>query len=167
MRVLLIIGLVLTSGAGLILCGCGTQPQTTRILEVRCKTELNEDKGCLQIERPGSDIDVTVNTSTQKVQLYIVRNDGNYWVKDFILDKCSIVDASNWKCIDISRFPNNTDHKYDIEYEWGMSRGRYYSNITGGGTPDISKSSISGLPYWAFHLQLIDFSTAVKLAKLL
>ncbi len=39
-----------------------------------------------------------MNPSTQKVQITITRNDGNWLVKLIFLDSCSIVDARNWKC---------------------------------------------------------------------
>jgi hypothetical protein len=52
---------------------------------------FDENKKCLHPERPGSELTFRVNPTSQKVLMTIVKNDGNWGVKDLFLDKCTVV----------------------------------------------------------------------------
>ena len=130
---------------------------TSHALEVHCvrDTGFDENKLCLKPERLGAEVEIRVNTATQKVQITIVKNDGNWFYKDYLLEHCSVVDASNWKCANEPIGKEGTP-LYMVQ-EYGMSHGRYYTALTGGAPPNYYTSSISGLTFWALHF---GFTTA-------
>jgi hypothetical protein len=121
------------------------------VIEVKCKayTGFNDDYQCLEVNRLGAELEIRVNENTQKVQISVLKNDGNYLLKDFLLNKCSVVDTGNWKCTD-----------GDIA-EYGMVRHRYYETLSAAGL-DINTSSISGLTFWALHYGLLSEQDALK-----
>ena len=53
---------------------------------------------CLNFERAGSELEIEVNAHTQRVLVSVIKNDGNWVVKDYILDNCSVVTTETWKC---------------------------------------------------------------------
>jgi hypothetical protein len=60
------------------------------------------------------------------VLITIVKNDGNWGVKDLFLDKCTVVDDQNWEC---------RDTPFTTVYV--MIHGHYYHSLTGGGLPEF------------------------------
>jgi hypothetical protein len=84
---------------------------TFHVLELICvhDTGFDDDQRCLKFEQPGSELEITVNTNTQKVLISIVKNAGNWIVKDYLLDHCSVVTADTWKCQWSSEVPQNLE----------------------------------------------------------
>ena len=70
-----------------------------------------------------------VNATAQKVQIVVVKNDGNWLINDIILDRCSVVDTGNWKCTETNGQPGGPIY---IVKERGMLRGQYYASLEGG-----------------------------------
>jgi hypothetical protein len=118
---------------------------------------FDDDQRCIKVDRPGAELKITVNTNTQKALISIVKNDGNWIVKDFFLDHCSVVTADTWKC------ETRPEERGELRISslYGTIHGRYYHSLTGGGSPDINTSSISGLAYWAWQYGLISLSNAL------
>jgi hypothetical protein len=145
------------------LAGCDDLPSvgTSRVLEVHCvhDTGLDVNQRCTEIERSGAELEIKVNASTQKVLISIVKNDGDWFIRDILLDMCSVVDGSNWRCHDK---PIGTPGQlmYMIT-EYGMAHGRYYKTLTGGAPPDYYTSSISSLTFWELHYGLITWADAL------
>jgi hypothetical protein len=122
------------------LAGC----DELHVLEVKCgaNSGFDTDKLCLHPDRLGAELEIRVNETTQAVQIKItiVKNDGNWWVKDLILDHCTVVDFYNWECRHANGF---------MLTEYAMSHGRYYHSLKGGdSSTDAYTSSISGLTFW-------------------
>jgi hypothetical protein len=141
------------------LAGCDnlSNTQTFYVLEVRCgDTGFDADKKCLDFARVGAELEVSVNTLTQKVQISITKNDRTWFVKDFILDNCSVVDARNWRCL-----KNVGNSSPPIAEEYGMVRGQFYRSVSGSPTPESDISSLSGPKYWAWHYGLISLPAAL------
>lgn len=134
------------------LTGCDYFP-IDHVLEIKCdvNTGFDDNNLCLKPNRPGAELAFRVNERTQKVLITIVKNDGNWGVNDFILDNCSIVDDTNWKC----RSTNGVLNDYS------MIHGRYYHTLTGGNPPDFYTSSISGLIFLKLHYGFIGMSSAL------
>jgi hypothetical protein len=134
---------------------------TFHVLELKCanNTGFDDDQRCLKFERPGAELEITVNTNTQKVLISVVKNDGGWIVKDFVLDQCSVVTAETWKC-QIGSEGGSSEFRYLTEY--GMIHGRYYKSLTGGIPPNFYTSSISGLAYRAWQYGLISLPNAMK-----
>jgi hypothetical protein len=122
-------------------------------------TGFDADKLCTNPERPGAELEIRVNANSQKVQISIVKNDGDWRIKDFILDKCSVVDARNWKCDETTGNPGGPIYMVN---DYGMVRGRFYMSLTGHGPPDYYSSSVSGLAFWALHYGLITWPNALS-----
>jgi hypothetical protein len=141
------------------LTGCDDS-SVNRALEVRCvpNTGFDSDMLCSKPDRPGAEVAVRVNATAQTVQITIVKNDGTWGTKDYILDHCSVVDTWNWKCTETTGKPGGP---FYMVREYGMLHDRYYTSLTGGGTTDYYRSSISGLTFWAFHYGIIDMKTAL------
>jgi hypothetical protein len=160
MRLVVGIAIVLFSGT---LQSCDNAPSLSanHILEVKCETNtgFDQDKRCLRPVRTGADLEIRINATTQKVQISIIKNDGNWWVKDSMLENCSVIDATNWKCTMPWGSPRGPVY---MLREYGMVRGQYYSSLTGGGGDDYYTSGISGLTYWALHYDLITLTDALK-----
>jgi hypothetical protein len=115
----------------------------------------------LKPNRPGSELAFRVNQTTQKVLIAIVKNDGNYGVKDIILDNCSIVDDTNWKCRKTNSLPESSPfHQVTDD---AMIHGRYYHSLRGGGPPNFYTSSIKGLAFLAVYYGLMDLPTALHM----
>lgn len=88
-----------------VLVGCD-DVSVRHALEIHCVTGFDDNKLCLKPENVGSEIEVRVNVAAQRVQITILKNDGNWFIKDFILDHCAVVDAANWKCTETTGSPN-------------------------------------------------------------
>lgn len=138
------------------LAGCDDLP-VGHVLEIHCVDDvgLNNDKLCLKADRPGAELDIRVNETTQKVLIVVVKNDGNWIVKSAILDHCSVVDERNWEC---NEKKGQAPFMVDA---YGMFDGRYYHSLTGGGGVDFFTSSISGLTFLELYFGLIDMPTAL------
>jgi len=141
----------------LALAGCDDLSALTahHVIEVKCwaNSGFDSDKLCLHPDRLGAELEIRVNDKTQAVQITIVKNDGNWWIKDFILGHCTVVDFDNWKCREPNGFMLN---------EYAMSHGRYYHSLTGGdSSTDAYTSSISGLTFWALHFGVLDVPAAL------
>lgn len=150
---------VICGAIAFALTGCDDLT-TEHVLEIHCvpDTGFNGDKLCLKPDRPGAELEIRINTNTQKVQILITKNDGNWLIKNFILDHCSVVDTRNWKCSDTTGEPSGPIY---MVRDYGMIEGRFYTSLTGGGGGDYYRSSISGLTFWALHIGLIDLPTAM------
>jgi hypothetical protein len=68
--------------------GLLSNTSTFHFLELKCEndTGFDGDQKCLMVNRPGAELEITVNTNTQKVLISVVKNDGNWIVKDFFLE---------------------------------------------------------------------------------
>jgi hypothetical protein len=150
---------VICAAVALALAGCDDL-SVNHVLEVKCvqSTGFDGDKLCLKPNRLGAEIGILVNAATQKVQITIIKNDGNWWIKDFILDHCSVVDTRNWKCSETIAEQEGAPY---IVRDYGMVHDRFYSSLTGGDSPDYYTSSISGLTFWALRFGIIDMKSAL------
>jgi hypothetical protein len=139
------------------LAGCDDL-SSSHVLEVHCveNTGFDADKLCTEPARLGAELEIRVNANAQKVQVSIVKNDGNWWKKDFILDNCSVVDTRNWKCNETLGKP-----PFQMVEDYGMVRGQFYKSLTGGAGPDYYTSSVSGLAFWALRARLIGWRDAL------
>lgn len=122
---------------------------------MRCEpdTGLDDNYLCLKPERFGAELEFRVNATTEKVLMTIVKNDGNYFYKDYFLEGCSVVDTTNWKC---------TDGPITFRTVHAMSHGHYYDLLTGGHSGDYYKSSISGETLSALRNHSISVLTAME-----
>jgi hypothetical protein len=149
--------------AAIALAAAGCEDVTAdHAIEVRCVTNtgFNDDKLCAKPDRLGAEIEVKVNVSAQKAQIAIVKNDGNWGIKDFILDDCAMVDSRNWKCTETNGSPGGPIY---VVREWGMLHGRLYMSLTGGGPPNYYRSSISGLTFLALRYGMMDTRAALRI----
>jgi hypothetical protein len=138
----------------LLLAGCGDLT-AQHVFEVKCwgNSGFDADKLCLHPDRLGAELEIHANETTRAVQITIVKNDGDWWIKDLILSHCTVVDPDDWKCKDQNGFMLN---------RYAMAHGRYYHSLTGGdASTDAYTSSISGLTYWTLHYGFIDVPTAL------
>jgi hypothetical protein len=140
------------------LAGCDpSNVQVTHYLEVKCEADFDPDMKCQKALRPGAELEVRVNLTTQKVQITITKNDGSWLAKHLFLDTCSVIDGSNWKCENV--IPAAIA---PITQTYAAIRGRFYHSVTSRVPPNYYSSSISGLALWAYHWQLITFEQAFK-----
>jgi hypothetical protein len=130
----------------------------SHVLEVACVegSGFDDNNLCLKPDYFAGELEFRVNTTTQKVLITIVKNDGNYG-DGRILDDCSVFDASNWKCHKTVGKPEGI---HWVE-ENGMSHGRYYRRSLDGAN-DYYDSSISGETFWALHDHSISELTAME-----
>jgi hypothetical protein len=146
-----------------IMCGCDSGTGVTEVLEIKCKINsgLDQKKRCLEVDRPGAIMDVRVNSTTQAVQIVIIKNDGNWLDQSFILKSCNVVNTSNWECAQ-SSFGKRGSIAEGVEFilVWGMFDGRLYRKFEGT-PPNFYSSSISGWKYWAYKNSLIDLQAAI------
>jgi hypothetical protein len=137
------------------LTGCDgwNSVEKTRVTEVKCKflTGLNKEYACLYPDKVGADLEIIFNTHTQAVQIIVTKNDDKYFVKDFILKNCIVVNGSNWKCV--SDFGDLATQTHE------MHKGRYNYIFKGKYTSYDYTSSINGLPYWLYKFGM-DFKDA-------
>lgn len=127
----------------LLVAGCELPADTTTIIEVYCDDRgLDADGNCIKPIELGAVMAFRVNAAGQKVQITIVKNNNNWFVKDMFLDNCTVIDASNWKCT-----------RPGDETFW-MARGQYAYFL---GTS--RKSSVGGLRGWLIRNGLISFDT--------
>jgi hypothetical protein len=129
------------------------------VLEVKCwaNSGLNDEHLCLKPSRLGAELEIRVNDKTQAVQISVVKNDGNWGGKDFILDHCVVVDFNNWECT------NRSEFMADVIYtKYTMSNGRYYHSLTSrDASTDAYTSSIAGLTFFALYYGIIDQAAAL------
>jgi len=132
----------------LLVAGCDLPANTTTVIEVYCDDAgLDADGNCNKPVRLGAVLELRVNAAGQKVQITIVKNDGNWMVKDIFLDNCTVIDASNWKC----STPGVGDETF-----W-MARGQYTRFLFG----HVRTSSASGLRGWLLRNGIISLDTAL------
>jgi hypothetical protein len=155
--------LLVTTAISMTLAACNDIPtfSTTRVVEVKCVTNtgLDQDKKCLQPERLRSELEIRVNPTTQQVHFSFLNSRGEPYLKDFILDDCSVVDSNNWRC---TRTMGERGTSIYMVSEYGMSGKRYHQSLTGNGSPEFYTSGISGLTYWAYRYGLISGTVAMK-----
>jgi hypothetical protein len=134
------------------LTGCDDFP-VGHVLEIHCDVQTGFDDNylCLKPNRPGAELAFRANATSQRVLITIVKNDGNWGVKDLFLDKCTVVDDQNWEC---------RDTPFTTVYV--MIHGHYYHSLTGGCLPEFYTSSISGLTFLALHYGFIGTSAALR-----
>jgi hypothetical protein len=120
------------------------------LLEIKCEvdTGFDESKLCLHPERTGAELAFRVNETTQKVLITVIKEDGNWGIKDLLLENCSVVDSGDWKC---------SNGQYSV---YAMSHGRYYHSL-GGGSPDYYTSSIKGLAFLAVYYGIMNLRDAL------
>ncbi len=128
-------------------------------MQLYCAGGLDTDMRCLKIAHAGAVLDITVNPQTRAVQVSVVKNDGDWFVKQMIYEHCAIVDAENWKC--------EEQFQKSLNGGWtetnGMYKGRFYRTGVGGIPPDFYDSSISGLAYWLVRFGVISLQSAQKI----
>lgn len=152
------------AGIALVTAGCGDSGISGMrgVLEVHClhDTGFDDAKLCLQPHRPGAELEIRVNAISQKVQITVRKNDGEWFKTNLILDGCAVVDTGNWKCTEVSGEPDSLMY---VVTERGMWHGRYYRSYTGCGPPNYYASSISGLTFWLVHFDFISVPTAMTM----
>ena len=152
------LALLVVAALSMALAGCNVYPfSAIRIVQIKCMkdTGLDKDKRCLKPEALSSEIEIRINKTTRQVHVSFVNSRGEWYLKDFTLDDCSIKDASNWKCA------QRIGERGVSEY--GMADERYYHSLAGKDSPTFHASGISGLTYWAWHFGLISNSIAMRL----
>jgi hypothetical protein len=138
------------------LAGCD-DASIARVLEIRCVQNTGFDLAnlCLKPWRAGAELGINVNVPAQKVQITVLKNDGNWWVKDLILDHCIVINSNNWKCTRAMGKP--------LVEEYNMLHGRYFHSLTGGSPPDYYTSSISGWIFWAHFFGIVNIRRALSM----
>jgi hypothetical protein len=133
------------------------------VMEISCgSTPLTDAKKCANERTAGSEIEIIVNPTTQKVQISVTKNSGDYFnLRPSILDNCSVVDAQNWICSDdIRSAPAANVVQIELIRKYGMHHGHYYHTLTGGPPPHYYTSSISGWRYWAYRTGILSLKAA-------
>lgn len=132
------------------------------VMEIACgSTPLTDAKKCSDERTAGSELEIIVNPTTQKVQISVTKNSGKYFGNiTSILERCSVVDASNWTCTDENRSAPNATIQIELINKFGMQHGHYYHALTGGLPPHYFTSSISGWRYWAYRAGLLSLAVA-------
>ena len=151
-------GLLVIAALSMTLAGCNLCPFSgTRVVQIKCTkdTGLDKDKRCLKPESLSNEIEIRVNKTTRQVHISFLNSRGEWYLKDVMLDDCSIKDADNWKCT--RRIGEQGVSVY------GMADERYYHSLAGKDSPTFYASGISGLTYWAWHFGLISNSIAMRL----
>jgi hypothetical protein len=152
-------GLLVVAALSMALAGCDVCPlfSATRVVQIKCEknTGLDKDKRCVKPESLSSEIEIRVNKTTRQVHVSFPNSRGEWFLKDFTLDDCSIKDSSNWTCT------RRIGEKGVSEY--GMSDERYYHSLAAQDSPTFYASGISGVTYWAWHFGLISKSIAMRL----
>jgi hypothetical protein len=132
------------------------------VLEISCGgTPLTNAMKCSTQETAGSELEIIVNPATQKVQISVTKNAGNYFdLSASILKDCSVVDMQNWVCNDDIRSSPTASMQIELLRKYGMRHGHYYHSLTGGAPPHYYTSSISGWRYLAYRLGILSLKTA-------
>jgi hypothetical protein len=132
------------------------------IMEISCgSTPLTDAMKCADERTARSELEIIVNPTTQKVQISVTKNSGNYFnLRPTILDNCSVVDMSNWICTDEIRSAASASVQIELINHYGMHHGHYYQTLTGGSPPHYYTSSISGWRYWAYRAGFLSLKTA-------
>jgi hypothetical protein len=148
------------------LAGCLNESTVIKynVTEVRCGTEeLDEHNKCNKIIGIGADFEVLVNTVTQKVQITVIRSDGNWFEGSFLLEKCSVVNSENWKCVNEQHSKPDAPFKIDLISTFGMTHGHFYRSLTGGEPPHFYSSSVRSWRKLLFSWGFLDLREAEKL----
>jgi hypothetical protein len=132
------------------------------VMEISCgSTPLSDDKKCADTRTVASELEIIVNPSTQKVQISVTKNSGNYFnLSPTILDNCSVVDMQNWICSDELRSTPAASVQIELIRKYGMHHGHYYHTLTGGPPPHYYTSSISGWRHWAYRAGILSLKAA-------
>lgn len=157
------LGLLVIAALSLALAGCNICPSSgIRVVQIKCvkDTGLDKDNRCLKPESLSTEIEIRVNKATRQVHVSFVNSRGEWYLKDFTLDDCSIKDANNWQC---TRKIGERGTQVNMVSKYGMADERYYHSLTGPDSPSFYASGISGLTYWAWHFGLISKGIAMRL----
>lgn len=149
--ILTVIGLTSAANAG------------SAVMEIACGSIplIDDTKKCSDERTAGSELEIIVNPTTQKVQISVIKNSGKYFSNSTtILEKCSVVDVSNWTCTDEIRSAPTASIQIEMIKKYGMQHGHYYHTLTGGSPPHYYTSSISGWRYWAYRGGLLSLKEA-------
>lgn len=132
------------------------------VMEIACGSiPFTDAKKCSDERTAGSELEIIVNPNTQKVQISVTKNSGNYFSNSTtILQHCSVVDVSNWICTDENRSAPGAAIQIELINSYGTQHGHYYHSLTGGSPPNYYTSSITGWRYWAYRLGLLSLTAA-------
>lgn len=130
----------------IFLTSCNFTDRDVTVL--KCEGVYDQNFRCLKIAGKGSEMTVTVNSATQKVQLDVTEFNDNFFPGQLILDKCSVVDHNNWKCVSEVRSKPGTKPEIEVITTNGMYRGHFYSATEGAEPPHYYSSSVSGWRRW-------------------
>lgn len=132
------------------------------VMEIACGSNpLTDAKKCSDERTAGSELEIIVNPTTQKVQISVTKNSGKYFGNiTTILEHCAVVDVSNWTCTDEIRSAPSASIQIEMIEKYGMQHGHYYQTLTGGSPPHYCTSSISGWRYWAYRAGILNLKTA-------
>lgn len=131
--------------AAACLSGCLPAANAHYVTELKCgSASLDENHKCSNIQKVGSDFEILVNATTQKVQITITKNAGDWYVTSMILENCSVVDLNNWMCKDETRSKPGAPFQIEIINTYAMHRGHFYRSLTGGAPPHYYSSGVSG-----------------------
>jgi hypothetical protein len=136
--------------------------ETWKVMEIKCGTApLTDAKKCNRDGEAGSELEIIVNPSTQKAQITVTKNSGEYFSNVSIVpDSCSVIDGSNWICKDEIRSSPKASIQIEMIKTYGMRHGHYFYELTGGSPPNYYTSSISGWRYWAYRLGVLGLKSA-------
>lgn len=130
-----------------------TPSAVRHVTEFTCIGEPDDSHNCKDVDKPGADLAIRINSTTQNVHITVERDYGSGWLHDFILTGCNVVDYDNWRCM----------RGESIATEYGMSGGQFYYNLTSVTVPpNYYHSSLTGLVYWLHKWFDLDFRLAVK-----
>lgn len=140
----------------LLLTACG--PNEREVTVLKCEGRYDQNFRCLKIAGKGSELSITVNTVTQKVQLDVTEFNEDFFPGQHILDNCAVVNSDNWKCKSETRSKPGTKPEIEIISTSGMYNGHFYHSTEGGAPPHFYSSSVSGwrrmmvkLGVWSFE----------------
>jgi hypothetical protein len=162
MRRFPLLALPIIAALSVALAGCDCPFSATRVVQIKCVTDtgLDQDKRCLKPERLSAEIEIRVNKATRQVHVSFLNSRGEWFLKDFTLDDCTIADSDNWSC---TRTIGARGTRAYMVSKYSMTDSRYFHSLTGDGTPAFYASGISGLTYWAWHYGLISKAIAMRL----
>jgi hypothetical protein len=157
-----LLALPVIAALSVALAGCYCPFSATRVVQIKCATDtgLDQDKRCLKPERLSAEIEIRGNKATRQVHVSFLNSRGEWYLKDFTPDDCTIKDADNWSC---TRTIGARGTRAYMISKYGMADKRYFHSLTGDDTPAFYASGISGLTYWAWHYGLISKAIAMRL----
>lgn len=127
---------------------------------LKCEGLYDQNFRCLKIAGKGSELTLTVNTATQKVQLDVTEYNDDFFPGQIILENCSVVDHNNWKCVSAVRSKPGTKPEFEVISTSGMFRGHFYKATEGGVPPHYYSSSVSGWRRWMVKLGVWNYEQA-------